>query len=66
MMAVSGGHGGISLFGVASFVVGVVSLAGLVIRRGDRKPLAWLDYAMMFIGIAGAITGLAVLFLRFE
>ena len=60
-----GGPGGISIFGVAAFVVGILALAGLVIRRDKKKPLGATDYSLMFLGIAGAIVGLAVLFLRF-
>ena len=53
-------------FGVASFILGVAALAFLAIRRGENIPTTWPDYVMMFIGIAGAIMGLAVVFLRFN
>ena len=59
------GPGGISIFGVSAFVVGILALAGLIIRRDKKKPLGATDYWLMFLGIAGAIVGLAVLFLRF-
>lgn len=59
------GPGGISIFGVAAFVVGILALAALIIRRDNKKPLSATDYGLMFLGIAGAIVGLAVLFLRF-
>ena len=59
------GPGGISIFGVSAFVVGILALAGLIIRRDKRTPLGATDYVLMFLGIAGAIIGLAVLFLRF-
>ena len=65
-MAVGGGHSGISVYGVAAFIVGVAALFGLVIRRNGNKPMAAPDYAMMFVGLAGAITGLAIIFLRFN
>ena len=57
--------GGISIFGVSAFVVGILALASLIIRRDNKKPLSATDYGLMFLGIAGAIIGLAVLFLRF-
>jgi len=60
-----GGHGSISVFGVTAFVVGILALAALIIRRDKRKPLNAADYTFMFVGIAGPIIGLAVLFLRF-
>jgi nitrate reductase gamma subunit len=65
-MIASGGHGAISVFGVAAFVAGIAALFGLVIRRNTKQPMAWPDYALMFVGLAGAITGLAVMFLRFK
>ena len=57
--------GGISIFGVSAFVVGILALAALIIRRDNKKPLTAADHGLMFLGIAGAIVGLAVLFLRF-
>ncbi len=62
----NGGHGGgISIFGVVAFVIAVLALGTLIVRRDNRKPLAAIDYTMMFVGIAGVIIGIAVLFLRF-
>jgi len=56
----------VGLFGVASFILGVLALGFLAIRRGENIPTTWPDYVMMFVGIAGAIMGLAVVFLRFN
>jgi hypothetical protein len=56
----------VRIFGVVSFFVGVVALGVLAIRRGQNLPTKWPDYVMMFLGVAGAITGLAVVFLRFN
>jgi len=53
-------------FGVCAFILGVAALGFLAIRRGQNIPTAGMDHAMMFVGIAGAITGLAVIFLRFN
>ena len=52
------------VFGVGCFVAGVASLIALVIRRGRNIPLRGVDYAMMFIGIAGTIIGLAAVFVE--
>ena len=59
-------YSSLSLFGVVAFFVGVVALGTIVFRRGNKQPLNWLDYLMMFIGLAGAITGIAIVFLRFD
>jgi len=56
----------VRLFGVGAFLLGVLALGMLAVRRGQNIPSAWPDYVMMFVGIAGAITGLAVFFLRFN
>jgi hypothetical protein len=56
----------VGTFGVAAFFVGVVALGFLAVRRGQNQPVIWVDTLMTFIGIAGAITGLAVVFLRFN
>lgn len=53
------------VFGVSVFVMGAVSLAMLIIRRGRNLPPGASDHVMLFLGIAGTITGLAVIFLRF-
>jgi hypothetical protein len=50
------------VYGVFSFVVGVAALSTLVVRRGRGVAMGWTDYAMMFIGLAGAIGGLAAIF----
>jgi hypothetical protein len=55
----------LSVFGVTSFFLGVLSLAMLAIRRGRNLPYSKPDYVMMFVGIAGSIMGIAVIFLRF-
>ena len=47
------------------FVMGAMSLALLIIRRGRNRPPTTPDHIMLFLGIAGSITGLAVIFLRF-
>lgn len=56
----------VRLFGVSAFFLGVLALAFLAIRRGQNIPTRWPDYVMMFVGLAGAIMGLAVVFLRFN
>jgi hypothetical protein len=48
--------------GVMSFVVGVAALGMLAVRRGNEAPLRSGDYVLMFIGLASAITGLALFF----
>lgn len=53
---------GMKVYGVFSFVVGVAALSTLVVRRGRGVAMGWTDYAMMFIGLAGAIGGLAAIF----
>lgn len=53
-------------FGVTAFIVGVFALGVLAVRRSQNKPSTMLDAVMIFVGIAGAITGLAVVFLRFK
>ena len=55
---------GMKAFGVFCFVVGVASLGALAIRRGNGKPLTVADYLMMFLGLAGAIGGLAAVFVK--
>ena len=52
------------VLGVVCFVVGVAALATLVIRRGRDTPTQWPDYILMFIGPAGAIAGIALIFQR--
>ena len=51
---------------MSAFILGVVALGILAIRRGQNTPVNGFDYVMMFVGIAGAIMGLAVVFLRFN
>ena len=52
------------VFGVFCFVAGVAALSALVVRRGRGAPLSWADYTMMFVGLAGAIAGIAAVFTR--
>ena len=52
-------------FAVACFFVGVVSLAVLTVRRGRKLPSTWPDYGLAFIGLAGVVTGVILLFNRF-
>jgi uncharacterized membrane protein HdeD (DUF308 family) len=56
----------VRLFGVAAFIVGILSLAVLAVRRGQKIPTTWPDTVMMFVGIAASITGIAVIFMRFN
>lgn len=60
------GGGAVRVFGVGSFVLGVVALGYLAVRRGRKAPTKWSDHVALFIGIAGSITGLAVIFMRFN
>ena len=53
------------VFAVICFFVGVVALASLVVRRGRKLAAAWPDYVMAFIGLAGVVTGIILLFNRF-
>jgi hypothetical protein len=55
----------VAVFGVLSFFVGVVALALLVIRRGQNLPQRGLDHLLVFVGTAGVIVGLGVIFMRF-
>ncbi len=55
-----------SVFGVISFIAGVIALALIVIRRGRHIPNTWVDHWALFVGIAGTILGLAIIFLRFS
>ena len=50
--------------GVFCFVVGVAALGALAVRRGNGAPLTAADYLMMFLGLAGAIGGLAAVFVK--
>lgn len=54
------------LFGVGSFVLGVVALGYLAVRRGQKVPTNWTDRVALFVGIAGTIMGIAVIFMRFN
>ncbi|MGE4064853.1 MAG: hypothetical protein AB7E79_15930 [Rhodospirillaceae bacterium] len=54
-----------AVFGVVSFIIGVIALAMLVIRRGQKKPTRGLDHFLVFIGTAGVIVGIGVVFMRF-
>jgi len=55
----------VAVFGVTSFIVGVIALAVLVIRRGRRLPQRGLDHLLVFLGTAGVIVGIGVIFMRF-
>jgi hypothetical protein len=55
----------VRVFGVSVFVIGAISLALLIIRRGSNVRPSTPDHIMLFLGIAGTIMGLAVIFLRF-
>jgi hypothetical protein len=61
----SSGEPRVAVFGVLSFVVGVIALAVLVIRRGRNLPQRGLDHLLVFFGTAGVIVGLGVIFMRF-
>jgi hypothetical protein len=52
------------IYGIVCFIVGVAALAALVIRRGRSTPVRWPDYLMIFVGLAGALGGLAIFFVR--
>ena len=54
-----------AVFWVISFIVGVIALATLVVRRGRRLPQRGLDHFLVFIGTAGVIVGIGVVFMRF-
>ena len=54
------------VFGVTIFVLGAIALAIVIIRRGNGRRPGGLDHFMLFLGIAGMITGLAVVFMRFS
>ncbi|GEM_PF-2188393 len=54
----------VKLFAVFCFFAGVLALAGLVIRRGRQIPTSTPDYLLMFVGLAGLMTGLILLFNR--
>jgi hypothetical protein len=56
----------VKLFAVMCFFAGVVALAALVVRRGRKLPTSTPDYALTFVGLAGAITGLILLFNRLQ
>lgn len=54
-----------AIFGVTTFILGVIALAVLVIRRGRKLPQRGLDHVLVFIGTAGVIVGIGVVFMRF-
>jgi hypothetical protein len=56
----------VKLFAVGCFFFGVVALGVLVERRARKVAPAWPDYALTFIGLAGVITGLILLFNRLQ
>ncbi len=55
----------VKLFAVICFFTGVMALAGLVVRRGRELPTSTPDYVLVFVGLAGLMTGLILLFNRF-
>jgi hypothetical protein len=50
------------IYGVISFVTGIAALSTLAIRRGRNAPARWTDHVLTFVGIAGAIVGIAAIF----
>ena len=54
------------VFGVVVFVLGALALGILIVRRGRNLPVRWGDHLMLFLGIAGTITGLAIVFTLFD
>lgn len=54
-----------AVFGVTSFIVGVIALAMLVMRQGRKQPQTGFDHILVFLGTAGVIVGLGVIFMRF-
>jgi hypothetical protein len=56
----------VGIFGVTIFVLGAIALATVILRRGNGRRAGGLDHFMLFLGIAGIITGLAVVFMRFN
>jgi hypothetical protein len=56
----------VAVFGVGCFIAGVIALSALVIRRGRRQPPSGLDHLLVFIGTAGVIVGIGVVFMRFN
>jgi hypothetical protein len=55
----------VKLLAVICFFAGVVALAALVVRRGRKLAMAAPDYALSFVGLAGVVTGIILLFNRF-
>jgi len=55
----------VAVFGVTCFIIGVIALAMLVIRRGQKLPQRGLDHLLVFLGTAGVIVGIGVIFMRF-
>ncbi|MCB2106112.1 MAG: hypothetical protein KDE14_00370 [Rhodobacteraceae bacterium] len=53
------------LFAVICLVVGVAALGTLTVRRGRGTVFVWMDSVLAFIGLAGAIAGVIILFNRF-
>lgn len=54
------------VFGVASFIIGVIALALLIVRRGHGRVQTTLDHVLVFVGTAGVIVGIGVTFMRFS
>jgi hypothetical protein len=56
----------VAVFGVSCFIIGVIALAMLVIRRGRKLRPTGLDHILVFVGTAGVIVGIGVVFMRFS
>lgn len=61
-----GGGAGVAVFGVACFIVGVIALGVLVVRRGRQQRPRGLDHLLVFVGTAGVIVGIGIVFMRFS
>ena len=55
----------VKLIAVACFFFGVVALGILTVRRGRNLAMSMPDYAFAFVGLAGTIAGVIMLFNRF-
>ncbi|MBL8644423.1 MAG: hypothetical protein JNK21_10870 [Rhodospirillaceae bacterium] len=54
------------LFAVICFVGGVAALGTLAVRRSNKRPWTMLDTGLSFVGMAGVVTGLILLFNRLQ
>lgn len=55
-----------AIFGVMCFIIGVIALGALVVRRGQKRPQSGIDHLLVFLGTAGPIIGIGVIFMRFS